>query len=82
MHYSKLYDRISNYITLNPEDTNLIKSFFEYQHVPKGNFLIETGKPSDKAFFILSGYLKYCKILDSGEELIIRLYAPVILQPR
>lgn len=76
MYYSKLYKKISSYIDLDEQDIDLIKSSFRYQSVTKGTPLIDTGKYSDKAFFILSGYLKYYKTIDSGEELIIHLYAP------
>ncbi|MDU1892173.1 MAG: Crp/Fnr family transcriptional regulator [Dysgonomonas sp.] len=76
MQYSKLYNIISSYIDLKQEDIDLIKSFFKYKTVTKGTTIIETGKSSDKAFFIISGYLKYFKIVESGEELIIHLYTP------
>ena len=76
MHYSKLTDIISSYIELNQQDIDLIKFLFQYKSVTKGTVLIEYGKGIDKVFFILSGYLKYAKIIESGEELIIHLYAP------
>ena len=76
MPYSKLSDIISNYITLEPQDTDLLKSLFNYESASKGTFLIKIGKQTDKVFFILSGYLRYFKIIDSGEELVIHLYAP------
>ena len=76
MPYSKLCEIISNYITLESQDIDLLKSLFNYESVSKGTFLIEIGKQVDKVFFILSGYLKYFKIIDSGEELDIHLYAP------
>ena len=76
MHYSKLTDIISRYIELNQQDTDLIKSLFQYKSVTKGTVLIEYGQWVDKVFFILSGYLKYSKIIESGEEVVIHLYAP------
>lgn len=76
MQYSKLYNTISSYITLEEEDENFVKSIFNYESVSKGITLIETGKYTDKAYFILSGYLKYFKMLDLGKELIVHLYAP------
>lgn len=76
MQYSKLYNTISSYITLEEEDKRFVKSIFNYESVSKGTTLIEAGKYTDKAYFILSGYLKYFKMLDSGEELIVHLYAP------
>lgn len=76
MNYTKLYDIISGFINLEEEEKELVKSFFRHEAIGKGKLLFEAGKTSNKAFFILSGYLKYFKILDSGEELIIHLYAP------
>ena len=76
MYYSNLYNLTSSYIDLEQGDIEVIKSYFMYGSVAKGAFLIETGKFTDKVFFILSGYLKYFKIIDSGEEIIIHLYSP------
>ena len=76
MWYSKISNIISNYINLEQQDIALIKSFFKYEPVAKGTSLIEAEKPTDKVFFILSGYLRYFKVTDSGEELVIHLYAP------
>lgn len=76
MPHTQLCNIISNYIELNKEDIEIIKSNFHYIPVEKGTTLIETGKHTDKVFFILSGYLKYFKTIDSGEELIIHLYSP------
>lgn len=76
MQYIKLYDTISSYIELDQQDKELVKTIFRYEFVEKGNCLIEAGKPTDKAFFILSGYLKYFKMLESGDELIVHLYVP------
>ncbi len=64
MKYSKLYDAISSYINLEEEEKKLIQSFFKYEYAEKGKSLIKEGELADKAYFILSGYLKYFKILD------------------
>lgn len=76
MHYTKLLEKISGFIDIEPEDVDLVKSLFKYESVTKGTSLIDIGKLTDKAYFILSGYLKYFKAIDSGEELIIHLYCP------
>jgi hypothetical protein len=76
MHYFKLTEVISRYIDICPQDTDLVKPFFKYGSVTKGTSLIEFGMLADKVFLILSGYLKYFKIIESGEELIIHLFAP------
>jgi len=76
MDYSRLNEIISYYIDLEQRDINLIKSLFNYEFVTKGTSLIETGKPTDKVFFILSGYLRYFKTLATNKELVIHLYSP------
>lgn len=76
MNYAKLYDAISYYIDFNEEEKQLIDSAFKYESIEKGQYLVEAGKSADRAFFMLSGYLKYFRMLESGEELIIHLYAP------
>ena len=76
MHYSKLIDKISDTISFAQQDLDLIKSFFKLKSVIKGTSVIEIGKFTDEVFFVNSGYLKYSKIIDSGEELIIHLFAP------
>lgn len=76
MYHSKLCNKISKFIDIEQQDIALIKSIFKYESITKCTFLIENGKSTDKAFFILSGYLRYFKVIDSGEELIIHLYAP------
>lgn len=76
MHYSSLCHKISDFINLEQEDISLIESLFIYGSVAKGTALIESGKHTDKVFFILSGYLKYFKTIESGKQIIIHLYAP------
>lgn len=76
MSFTKLYSKISNYINLEQEEKDLVKTFFKYDAVEKGTLLIEAGKQADKAYFILSGYLRYFKVAESGEELIVHIYAP------
>ena len=75
--HSKLIDTIADFIPLDSSDIDLVQSLFKCQKVNKGVSLIETGQHSDRAFFINEGYLKYSKIIESGEELIIHLYTPL-----
>ena len=76
MHYSRLFDLIASYITIYQQDEELLKSLFQYETATKGTFLIKNGGSANRVFFILSGYLKYFKIIDSGEEWVIHLFAP------
>lgn len=76
MEYTRLYNTVSNYIDFKDDEKELIKTIFRYQYASKGQALIKEGELADKAFFILSGYLKYSKAPESGEELIIHLYTP------
>ena len=75
MIYSKLSNLISSHIDIKEEEMDLIKSFFKYESAAKGAFLIEVGCITDTVFFILSGYLRYFKMTDAGEEVVIHLYA-------
>lgn len=76
MYYTKLIDKISNLISLEQQDLELIKFLFKFKSVTKGTSLIKIGEFTDQVFFVNSGYLRYSKIIDSGEELIIHLFAP------
>lgn len=76
MELIKLKKRILDYISLNQGDYDLIESFFNFRTVERGTSIIEIGKYAHEVFFINSGYLKYFKVLDSGEELIVHIYAP------
>lgn len=76
MGFSKLKNKISDFIHINTSDIEKIESYFNLITVEKGTSIIEIGKHADKVFFIVSGYLRYFKILDSGEELVIHIYAP------
>jgi CRP/FNR family transcriptional regulator, anaerobic regulatory protein len=76
MSLLQLKKTISEIISLNLEDHELIETFFKPLKAEKNVSLIEVGKAVREAFFINSGYVRYYKYLDSGEELIIHLYAP------
>ena len=76
MNYSKFFEIISTYVPLEQRDMELIKLLFKYESVTKRTFLIKAGEQTDKIFFILSGYLRYFKVLDTAEELVIHLIAP------
>lgn len=74
--YSNLLNRISQFITLTDDDIHIVQLLFEYKSVQKNKVIFGVGDSVDTLFFISSGYLKYCKLLKSGKELIIHLYPP------
>lgn len=76
MVYSQLKNVISELISLNREDNDLLETYFKIRTVGKNTTIIETGKQTNEAYFINSGYLRYYKTLDSGVELIIHLFSP------
>lgn len=76
MSFQKIKSKISEYIFLDENDEELIKKYFKIIHYSKNEKIIETGKTSSEVFFVNSGYLRYYKVLGSGEELIIHIYAP------
>ncbi len=76
MSFSQLKRKFSEVISLNSYDHELIETYFKPLHAARHVWLIEQGKSVREAFFINSGYIRYYKFLDTGEEMIIHLYAP------
>jgi len=74
--YELLIKKISLLSKLDVDDVKLIKSLFHFEHYPKDEPIIRVGEFADKAYYIISGYMKYYKLLESGDDLIIHLYAP------
>ena len=74
--YELLIKKISLLSKLDVDDVKLIKSLFHFEHYPKDEPIIRVGDIADKAYYIISGYMKYYKLLESGDDLIIHLYAP------
>ncbi len=76
MGFAQLKKKISEVISLNNSDLEMIETSFKPLNVEKNISLIESGKIIREAFFINKGYIRYFKYLNSGEELIIHLYCP------
>jgi CRP/FNR family transcriptional regulator, anaerobic regulatory protein len=72
----QLKNKISGFISLNQEDHRIIESLFKPLKVEKNVSLFESGETVRKVYFINSGYARYFTNLETGEELIIHLYAP------
>jgi CRP-like cAMP-binding protein len=76
MFFSKLHDTLSGYVELDGQDRRLVESLFRHETAEKGDTLIEQGKPAEKAYFVLSGYLRYFKTTPAGDDLVIHLFSP------
>ncbi|MDI6401765.1 Crp/Fnr family transcriptional regulator [Balneolaceae bacterium ANBcel3] len=76
MGYLQLTEKISEIISLEKEDHELLETMFRPLKAKKKEILVEMGKTNRQAFFVNSGYLRYFTVLESGEEVIIHLYAP------
>jgi CRP-like cAMP-binding protein len=74
--YESLFELISGIIPLNKEDNSLIKSAFVPLSVKRDDVLINTGDYADTAFYVVSGYLRYYKYLETGEEQTIHIVTP------
>jgi CRP-like cAMP-binding protein len=70
-----LINALSGFVQMKNEEKELLKSIFEPLHVKKDTVLIDFGDYSNHAYFINSGYLRYYKNLESGEEQTIHLFS-------
>jgi CRP-like cAMP-binding protein len=62
-----LFDFLENYLPLNDEEKNAIRSLNLFRSVKKGTLLLKEGQLSDESFFVLKGCIRTYYILD-GEE--------------
>lgn len=76
MKYQKLYDIVSKSVDLDERDKELVETIFECGTVEKGAYLIPSRPSGERCFFVLSGYLRYFKPLDSGDDLGIFIFGP------
>lgn len=74
--YESLLKTVSSLIQLQNEDLILIKSLFKSRSVKKDIVLIDKDEHSNFVFFINSGYLRYFKVTETGEEQTIHLLSP------
>lgn len=74
--YSLLEKAVSQLISIDNSDKELMRSLFETRSIDKNAVLIEEGNHVQEVFFVNSGYLKYSKITDAGDEQVIHLDAP------
>lgn len=71
--YEKLTGVIASLIQVQNNDLLTVKKLFKPAIVKKDTVLIGKGEYSNCVFFINSGYLRYFKLTDSGEEQTIHL---------
>lgn len=64
----KLIKNISEYITINNSDVEVINKSFSKKEYKKGDFLIEQGKRADNVFFIENGLVRMYFINENGNE--------------
>ncbi len=67
MSLDLLKKKISEIISLNKHDHELIETFFKPLKVEKSISIVESGKNVQNVFFINSGYIRYYKSIDSRE---------------
>jgi CRP/FNR family transcriptional regulator, anaerobic regulatory protein len=73
--YVLLINSISELIPLDNPDKELVMKHFKPLHIKKDTILVDIGDYSNQAYFINSGYLRYYKNLESGEEQTIHLFS-------
>ena len=76
MRFPKFSEVISSYVAVEQQDIAILESLLNYESVKKGTCLVEPGKSTDKMFFVLSGYLRTFRTLETAEEQVVHLSAP------
>jgi len=74
--YDTLIATISNFVQLQNKEYKIIEPLFRPCSVKKDTVLIEKGSYSNFAFYVNSGYLRYYKFTERGEEQTIHLFSP------
>lgn len=74
--YNSIFEVFSGFIQLRNEDVPFVKSLFKPISVKKDTVLVAAGDYSDAAYFVNSGYLRYFKHMESGEDQTIHLFSP------
>jgi len=71
MELQPLIDYISRYISLTPEEEEIIASKFKARKYLKGQYVVQNGDICRSESFVLSGCLKSFYIGDDGQEHIV-----------
>ena len=74
--YNNLIELIASLITLDQDDEVIVKSLFQPISVKKDTILVDICEVSTTAYFINSGFVRYYKIVETGEEQTIHLSSP------
>lgn len=64
----KLFDFLSSYPGLTPEDISTLMKAIPVEAVPAGTVLAEAGKPFQECYFVLQGCLRQFKMIDGTER--------------
>ncbi len=65
--YDKLFNYLSQYVTLSEEEKRAIISFDTFRSAKKGTVLLKEGQKSDYSYFVLQGCIRTYYVID-GEE--------------
>src|SRR4030095_4021738 len=71
MELQPLFDYISRYISLMPEEGAIVASKFKVRKYLKGQYVVQNGDICKSESFVLSGCLKSFYIGDDGQEHIL-----------
>jgi CRP-like cAMP-binding protein len=65
--FDKLFNFVSQYVTLTDDEKNAIISLDIFRSVKKGTVLLQEGQNSDLCYFVLQGCIRIYYVID-GEE--------------
>ena len=71
MELQPLFDYISRYISLTPEEEGIVASGFKIRKYLKGQFVVQNGDICRSESFVLSGCLKSFYIGEDGQEHVV-----------
>jgi len=75
-HHDQLLKHISKFSALTNEDELLLTSKFRYKLVEKKDFLLQEGQVCNHYYFVLTGCLRFYKIINTGFEQILQFGIP------
>jgi CRP-like cAMP-binding protein len=76
MQHDQLLKHIAKFSTLTPEQEQVLTSKMRYKLIDKKDFLLQEGQVCSNYYFVLSGCLRFYKIICSGFEQILQFGIP------